>query len=327
MAATNDFLAFAGGGSANVISQAAYLALASSLVQNGFSIGTAQSAEVNKVWRQSSIMAAVLAQLICDITGDNATDDGTTDVLLANLKTALAPVSTRMAVAGGTSDALTAALTIPWSAVVGNNPLYIMAAFANTTQTPTFFPNGATGPLPIMKANGQPLLPGDIAGAGHWRILQFDYYAGGWILANPNPANILSHGLAATLGNVALNNLTVGGVLSGLTPASADNEPVMYQQSLTSGTWADVTASRALGITYTNPKARPLVAHVTLSNTSGSPSAVVGTVGSVTLIDNKSIQSGWSDDFILHIPAGQTYELAAGSGSPTLKRWTELGGN
>lgn len=86
--ATNDFLPFAGGAGANVLTQAAYLAQAA-LRSNGFSAGTAQSAQLNKVWRQSSIMAAALAQMISDNTGADVLDDGTTATILANLKTAV----------------------------------------------------------------------------------------------------------------------------------------------------------------------------------------------------------------------------------------------
>ncbi|WP_321894541.1 hypothetical protein [Paraburkholderia heleia] len=88
MTIENDFLAFAVGGSANVETQSAYVADTSTL-QNGFQSGIANSGKLNKVWRQSSIMSAVLAQFICDLTGQNAIDDGTTAALLANLKTAV----------------------------------------------------------------------------------------------------------------------------------------------------------------------------------------------------------------------------------------------
>lgn len=87
--ATNDFLPFAGGAGANVLTQAAYVAQAA-LRSNGFSAGTAQSAQLNKVWRQSSIMAAALAQMISDNTGADVLDDGTTATILANLKNAVA---------------------------------------------------------------------------------------------------------------------------------------------------------------------------------------------------------------------------------------------
>ncbi|WP_124836008.1 hypothetical protein [Burkholderia glumae] len=83
MAATNDFLAFGGGSSPNVIDQPTYAALPARLT--GFQSGVAQSAQLNKVWRQSSIMAAVLAQFIVVRTGQSATDDGTTATLLNNL--------------------------------------------------------------------------------------------------------------------------------------------------------------------------------------------------------------------------------------------------
>lgn len=87
--ATNDFLTFAGGGGANSITQAAYAAL-TTIRANGFIAGTAESNQLNKVWRQSSIMAAVLGQVIGDISGQNAIDDGTTATLVANLKIAIA---------------------------------------------------------------------------------------------------------------------------------------------------------------------------------------------------------------------------------------------
>jgi hypothetical protein len=90
--ADNDFLPFAVGPSANVLTQAEYEAL-TAILQNGFQSGIAQSVQLNKVWRQSSIMAAVLAQFISDRTGQNATDDGTITTLLANLKASAAALN------------------------------------------------------------------------------------------------------------------------------------------------------------------------------------------------------------------------------------------
>ncbi|WP_334046125.1 hypothetical protein [Burkholderia cepacia] len=85
--ATNDFLVFGGGSSPNVIDQATYAALTARL--SGFQSGTALSAQLNKVWRQSSIMAAVLAQFTANFSGQNSVDDGTTAALLANLQAAI----------------------------------------------------------------------------------------------------------------------------------------------------------------------------------------------------------------------------------------------
>lgn len=98
---SNDFLPFATGAGANVVTQPQYAAL--SAVTNGFSAGIAQSAQLNKVWRQSSIMAAVLAQFIADEAAVSAIDDGTTATLLANLKTGVGNLATASMPAASTS--------------------------------------------------------------------------------------------------------------------------------------------------------------------------------------------------------------------------------
>lgn len=84
---SNDFLVFGGGAGANVVTQAAWAALAQRL--SGFTSGVAQSAQLNKAWRQSSIMAAVIGQFISDQSGQDALDDGTTATLVANLLTGI----------------------------------------------------------------------------------------------------------------------------------------------------------------------------------------------------------------------------------------------
>ncbi len=85
--ATSDFQVFAGGAGANVLSQAAYLALQARVT--GFQTGIAQSQQLNKVWRQSSIISAMIAQFIVDFSGQNATDDGTIATLEANFNAAI----------------------------------------------------------------------------------------------------------------------------------------------------------------------------------------------------------------------------------------------
>lgn len=87
MPTQNDFLPFATGGGANVLSQAAYAALAA--VTNGFGAGVASSAAFNKAWRQSSIMSAVIAQLIVDQTAQPVIDDGTIATIETNFAAAI----------------------------------------------------------------------------------------------------------------------------------------------------------------------------------------------------------------------------------------------
>ncbi|WP_254213954.1 hypothetical protein [Burkholderia multivorans] len=94
MATQNDFLPFATGPGANVVDQATYAAL--SALTTGFLSGTAQSTQLNKVWRQSSIVAAVIAQFIVAQTGQAAVDDGTTATLLANFTKAVGAASNKM---------------------------------------------------------------------------------------------------------------------------------------------------------------------------------------------------------------------------------------
>lgn len=91
--ATNDFQPFAVGGSANVLTQSAYLAR--SELQAGVQSGQASSALYNKTSRQASIIAAMIGQFIVQETGQNATDDGTITTLLANFIAAI-QASTRI---------------------------------------------------------------------------------------------------------------------------------------------------------------------------------------------------------------------------------------
>ena len=86
MSGTNNFLDFARGASPNVIDDATYAALTAR--GNGFASGVAQSQQLNKVWRQSSVMAAVLGQIIANF-GNNATDSDTLANLVGALKAAL----------------------------------------------------------------------------------------------------------------------------------------------------------------------------------------------------------------------------------------------
>lgn len=155
--ATNDFLPFAGGAGANVIDQPTYAAL-TALLANGFSSGTAQSAQLNKVWRQSSIAAAILAQFIVDSTGQNATDDGTTATLLANLKAAVRAQSLGLVgsmrngkasvTAASASLAFTADQVVVAASLSGLN--YVIPSFNKTVNLATTGAGGMdTGTAPV----------------------------------------------------------------------------------------------------------------------------------------------------------------------------------
>ncbi|MGP2502257.1 gp53-like domain-containing protein [Pantoea ananatis] len=85
--AQNNFKPFATGANANVIAQADYEALAALLT--GFQAGKASSAQINKALRQSSTVAAMLAQFIADKSGNDVLDNGNIATLQASLIQAL----------------------------------------------------------------------------------------------------------------------------------------------------------------------------------------------------------------------------------------------
>ncbi|MBK1683382.1 phage tail protein [Rhodoferax fermentans] len=92
--------------------------------------------------------------------------------------------SAAYASAGGTADASTGVYAPVVPALVNGLTLYVRAATANATPTPTFSPNGLAAKQ-IVKGNGLPLVAGDIAGAGHWLELKYDLALDKWVLLNP----------------------------------------------------------------------------------------------------------------------------------------------
>lgn len=83
MAGINEFLPFGTAGGADVIDQPTYSALPARTA--GFSTGTAVSSQLNKVWRQSSFVAAALGQLIVTKRTDlDASDNGNLATFVAN---------------------------------------------------------------------------------------------------------------------------------------------------------------------------------------------------------------------------------------------------
>ena len=71
--ATNDIQVWAASAT-NIESQTAYLADAG--LTNGVGSGTATSSQINKILRQSTLMAAMLGQFIANQTGQNVLDNG-----------------------------------------------------------------------------------------------------------------------------------------------------------------------------------------------------------------------------------------------------------
>ncbi len=112
-------------------------------------------------------------------------------LLVGGIQNAAAIVSA----AGGTADAITGSYAPAITQLLNGMTLYVRAASANATTTPTFTPNSGTiAEKTIVKGAGSALSTGDIAGGGHWIELQYDLSLDKWVLLNPatgvNPATL-----------------------------------------------------------------------------------------------------------------------------------------
>ncbi|CAJ0719368.1 hypothetical protein LMG6871_02818 [Ralstonia edaphis] len=166
MALQNDFLPFATGPGANVLSQSAYAAL--SAVSTGYQAGVASSNQLNKTWRQSSIMAAVIAQLINNNAGQPAVDDGTTATLLANLTTAISVIARQNPVLAdtGTANAYVVANPAALTAYPTVSGLTIDVSIANTNTGASTLNVDGLGTKPIIGLGLQPLQGGELPQKG-----------------------------------------------------------------------------------------------------------------------------------------------------------------
>ncbi len=88
------------------------------------------------------------------------------------------------AVAGGTSDALTAAFSPAITTLVDGQQLKVRALLANASTTPTLAVNSITA-ANITKKGNQPLAAGDIFGAGHELLLRYVAATPRFELLNP----------------------------------------------------------------------------------------------------------------------------------------------
>lgn len=138
---TNDFLTFAGGGSANALSQTDYAAL-TTILANGFTSGVLPSARLNKVLRQCAAMSSALGELIKG-SGLDALDDGNAATLLSNLKTAIYDQGGRVGHAYTGSDWAyldrNRSLIIQWgAATITTANAYQAVSFATTFTTSVY---------------------------------------------------------------------------------------------------------------------------------------------------------------------------------------------
>lgn len=87
MAGTNDFLSWAIGPGANVMSQASYASNPAQTV--GVSVGLADPTLANKTWRQSSFITAAIAQFVANNQTGNVQDNGNLGAFIAQFEAGL----------------------------------------------------------------------------------------------------------------------------------------------------------------------------------------------------------------------------------------------
>lgn len=140
----NDFLTFAGDPAANVMLQADYAATGFTARILGFSTGTALSIQLNKVWRQASLISTMIANFTVTETGSNMLDDGSPAGMTALQNNFAAAIRTVAQGAVGTGY-------LPLVGGTLTGPLIIQSANALDIKAPV----GSPATLALDSAAGQ----------------------------------------------------------------------------------------------------------------------------------------------------------------------------
>lgn len=218
--ATNEILPFASTDTGtNLLTQAEYTSDAQRPIGN--QPGIARSKLVNKALRQTTIVAAAVADYAADYQEANVTDGLST----AALKTIIAKgfrkgvQATAIANGGGTVNAITATFSPAITELFDGLVVFVKATGANTSTTPTFTPNNGTiAAKAIVKGSGSTLAIGDIDAAGMVLMLQYSSTLDKWLLQNPafgikqlgsGRINVVVDG-ACRMAQLAAKSLTTG---------------------------------------------------------------------------------------------------------------------
>lgn len=126
-----------------------------------------------------------IAQLV-EATGIVLSKGDYTQLLKAIVTKGLQGCYFNIGTAAGTADAITSSYTPAITTLTNGMALFVRAASANVTTTPTFTPaSGIISAKTIVKGAGSSLAAGDIAGGGHWIELQYDATLDKWVQLNP----------------------------------------------------------------------------------------------------------------------------------------------
>lgn len=123
----NQYLPFATGVGANVLLPAAYAALADR--SSGFTAGVAESRDANTPWRQATVAAAAIAQLVVDVTGVDMLDDGS----VANFQTKLLAAFNQIISGGAVFATAAEILNLNATKPINGAGLFAAATFRSLT--------------------------------------------------------------------------------------------------------------------------------------------------------------------------------------------------
>lgn len=298
MTASTDFLPFATGGGANVVSQALYASDAA--VSNGFSSGIAPSAKFNKVWRQSSFVAAGVATWMANALNANIPDDGNLGNFVANFASAVkvAASSGGFITDTGTVNALAGTSSPAPSALVAG--MQVAIEIANTNTGAVTFNYAGLGTKNVL-SEGNAVKPGQMIAN---QIYQMMYDGTQW--------ELLSVGV-----DIAAST-TQAGIIALATPtiviAGTDTSKAVTAQGVAKAVQgggytyaADTGTANTLAITLTPAPAAyqaGMMVEVNVANTNTGAATV-----NVNGLGAKSVQFGGSALTAGQLIAGQIYSL------------------
>lgn len=346
---TIDYKKFAADVGANVVSQAAYTALLAGPLVNGFQDGIADTPQLNKVWRQSAMVAAAVATYVSNALAVDVLDDGDLPALVTKLTNAI--------IATIQANTVNSVL-FPFTATQAANALTLTLGAGSVTYRNATLSNGT----PVTAANGalNLVIPatsnlGMVASGQSNRLIGLVAYNAGVPVAcvvnlaggvNLDETTLISPtliGIASNSSNtiysaaaVAANSpfRVIGFVDAIFTTGVGWSTPTEVQPAgglsmvgsiagLGVGqAYQNVTGSRTLGVTYYNLTGKPIF--VCIDGGNGINAYLQGFVNGAQVIWSRLNTSTGSQlasiSFI--VPPGASYSATMSFG--TVNDWTEL---
>jgi hypothetical protein len=182
---TNDLLPFATGAGSNVLPQSSWVGLPGRLT--GFVSGVAESAHLNKAWRQAAFSSAMIGQFTANNSLEDVLDDGSVDEYERKFKLAVRAIgSVKRASLGGTASAATIAFTPPFTSLSG---IFFLADVTIPLLDGASLTVDSQPPKPLLRDDGTPIQQGD---APLGAVLFVAYDGTGLRVLNMNPYAVQS---------------------------------------------------------------------------------------------------------------------------------------